>query len=1110
MTKKALKRLTSFVITFAIVMTSGMSQMISVSADEKIEWRPLIQRFAEELGADKVDYPELYTKGKYAGEGYQYIHGAAVHEDGTVLMGQDMGSARVSTDFGKTWYTPPNQGNMLIGGNACAIDPADSNVMFIAMSSNSFISAFPALKNYEGIYRSTDKGQSWTLVQNFSQITYRFRFYKDTFAYYPTTGGTVESRIWRFATSEHSGKPGAFFTSVGGIKWTKVTDFEFNVYGQKYDLEQHPNEVDTLFMCTSKGLWKTTDGGKTWNQPFKASIDGDVRTIWIDPDDPKHMLVSVGNGNKEKRGIWETADNGATWKNIFNEINTGNMALGAKDPSGNRILYVHNLVATEPPRIRGLDGKWFTPQLQTLNPEVWTQGNMSGQNQDCFLPHPTIPDVCIAHGRAYWWRTEGTGGKVWINSSTNYFGHALHNVAFNYSDWKEMLVSVQDAGTMYTKNGGDSFVLSNVTGREAGGQWTRMREQVGDEQVKARSARGVLILPDPWPSNVPPPADPKAPGRQILCLGGSFHHFLFARDKGETAWRDWIGQDLKVGGDGVDRNRAFYSFQNPNIIYAGPNVSYDAGKTWTITKDGKIVAAMSYLNGDIIYALEGGNKIVKSTDNGKTWTAIYSSTSSLKGTGTNHVYVDPNNDQRLYTVGPDKDVMVLEEKDGKWTGKSLNLRGEFKGIINNIVTWSVEKIIIDYSDSHYIYVLLNISGYPNLWRGRISDDFSSCKWEDISMNAPRIAQSSTIVLHPVTGDLILGSGNGNFVFPAPDDWQHKDPEKRQYKRALWLNLPKPIPNGWDGTVGISPGTSPVQTPAPAGNDGTIKVEIDGTAHTFDPAPILVNDRTMVPMRYIFEIMGATVSWEEATETVTAVKGDTTIVLKIGSTEAKVNGAAKVLDAPAMLYQDRTMVPIRFISESLGADVQWIEASNKVVITTKKDAPAPTPTPAPAPAPTPAPTAQPAPAPSASGVSILPKTTVLKENYTIAQVETSAPGHNGVAAENMLDGDLMSKWENKEIGVTATFDLGSEKKVDCVAITWSVSERTYTFDLEGSVNGTDFTPIGTDLQSSAEPADTPYLEYYAIPEQSLRYIRIVNKGNSKNTFININEVNIGHR
>ncbi|OQB14332.1 MAG: hypothetical protein BWY15_01189 [Firmicutes bacterium ADurb.Bin193] len=928
MKKTVLRRLCSTVLALTMLMSMLALQSVTVSAaNEKIEWRPMIHRFPEELGADKVDYPDLYTKGKYGGEGFQYIHGAAVHADGTVLMGQDMGSARVSTDFGKTWYTPPNEGNMLIGGNSCAIDPADSNVMFIAMSANSFIGAFPQLKNYEGIYRSTDKGQSWTLVQNFSQITYTsgFRYFKDNFACYPVTGGSVDTRVWRFATSEQGGGPGAFFTSTGGVKWTKVTDLDFAVYGRKFALEQHPTEVDTLYMCTEKGLWKTTDGGKTWAQPFKAQIDGSVRALWIDPEDGKHMIVSVTNNDAKKRGIWETNDGGAAWKNILSEINPGHIGVGAKNDEGKRMIYVHNTVAQDPPRIRGFDGKWFIPALDTLMPSAWTQGNMSGQMQDCFLPHPTIPDAAIAHGRAYWWRSEGNGGKIWKNSSTNYFGHGIHYIGFNESNWKEMDASVQDAGTMYTTNGGDSFIAHNITGKEEGGQWARMIEQVGQENVKARSARGIVILPDPWPSDVPPPVSPDLPGRRVLALGGTFNHFIFTKQKGDTVWKDWIGQDLSVGGDGVNRNKVYYSHQNPNIVYAGPNVSTDGATTWTVNNGAKSICAMSYVNGDIVYVVEkvSGTEynILKSVDRGQNWQKIYSTNYNIRDTGaTGILAVDPGSDQRLYTLDDKKDVMILTENNGKWSGKSLNLRGAYKGMADKIPSWSVDKIIVDYSDSRLIYVQTNISGYPNVWRGRLNEDFTACTWEDISYNAPRIAQSSTIILNPVTGDLIMGSGNGNFVFPAPDDWQHKDPEKRQYKRALWLNMPLPIPNGADASA------------KPA--DDSIKVIIDGTSYDFDPAPILVNDRTMVPMRAIFELLGATVSWDEKSSTVTAVKGDTTVILQIDSTDATVNGNAKKLDVAAMLYKDRTMVPLRFISESLGADVQWIEASNTVSIKTK--------------------------------------------------------------------------------------------------------------------------------------------------------------------------------
>lgn len=112
----------------------------------------------------------------------------------------------------------------------------------------------------------------------------------------------------------------------------------------------------------------------------------------------------------------------------------------------------------------------------------------------------------------------------------------------------------------------------------------------------------------------------------------------------------------------------------------------------------------------------------------------------------------------------------------------------------------------------------------------------------------------------------------------------------------------------------------------------INIKIDGQAQTYDTAPYMNNDRTLVPLRGIFEKLGAEVFWQEETSTVYAVKGDLNIVLPIGSKQARVNGQTVQLDQPAEVTKGRTMVPIRFVSETLGADVQWEQRSNSVIIT----------------------------------------------------------------------------------------------------------------------------------------------------------------------------------
>ncbi len=80
--------------------------------------------------------------------------------------------------------------------------------------------------------------------------------------------------------------------------------------------------------------------------------------------------------------------------------------------------------------------------------------------------------------------------------------------------------------------------------------------------------------------------------------------------------------------------------------------------------------------------------------------------------------------------------------------------------------------------------------------------------------------------------------------------------------------------------------------------------------------------TLVPLRSIFQALGATVGWDASTQTVTATKAQTSVKLQIGSRTAYVNGQAVTLQVPGKIIQGNTMVPLRFVSEALGASVEW--------------------------------------------------------------------------------------------------------------------------------------------------------------------------------------------
>lgn len=113
------------------------------------------------------------------------------------------------------------------------------------------------------------------------------------------------------------------------------------------------------------------------------------------------------------------------------------------------------------------------------------------------------------------------------------------------------------------------------------------------------------------------------------------------------------------------------------------------------------------------------------------------------------------------------------------------------------------------------------------------------------------------------------------------------------------------------------------------------VFLNGQQLSFDVPPIIDEGRTLVPLRAIFESLGAAVEWDQNTSTVTAERGDITIKLQIGNAIAYKNGIGYKLDVPGKLVQNRTMVPLRFVSEALGCIVSWNQAAYKVEISSSE-------------------------------------------------------------------------------------------------------------------------------------------------------------------------------
>ncbi len=116
----------------------------------------------------------------------------------------------------------------------------------------------------------------------------------------------------------------------------------------------------------------------------------------------------------------------------------------------------------------------------------------------------------------------------------------------------------------------------------------------------------------------------------------------------------------------------------------------------------------------------------------------------------------------------------------------------------------------------------------------------------------------------------------------------------------------------------------------------ITIMVDGKyvdCASYGQTPVIVEGRTLVPLRSVFEALGATVEWNNEMRAAISEKGDLVVVVTIDSKEMMVGGTPKAIDVPAQIMNGRTMVPVRAVAEAFGCKVEWDNNTRTVVIST---------------------------------------------------------------------------------------------------------------------------------------------------------------------------------
>lgn len=117
----------------------------------------------------------------------------------------------------------------------------------------------------------------------------------------------------------------------------------------------------------------------------------------------------------------------------------------------------------------------------------------------------------------------------------------------------------------------------------------------------------------------------------------------------------------------------------------------------------------------------------------------------------------------------------------------------------------------------------------------------------------------------------------------------------------------------------------------------VQVVVNGKKLSCNPAPRIESSRVMLPMRVLFEAVGAEVTWNEKLKSVVAEKGDKNIILRLNSFKAEINGKTVDLDVPPRVTEGRVFVPLRFVGEALEAEVEWRAKEGAVYLWTVPEA-----------------------------------------------------------------------------------------------------------------------------------------------------------------------------
>jgi len=687
---------------------------------------------------------------------------------------------------------------------------------------------------YDPISTNETNATRWYLAVQSGEFT------QDTAG--PGTGG---SPVWTYG--------GIYMSEDSGITWTKQC--ELPGHHRINAIHTHPSDGQTLYIASRNGLFISTNRGVTVQSlgDLPNCSHGDpaaVRSLEVHPTHPDIIYVGLADTHyyewsevlqdkvvytgSYNAGIWEQA----TPLGVYKSINGGtHFAKLANSPSGMSLFmnpghpdYLHLITGGNPTgwtsTNAGADWTAFT-----LNPDSYVAKHTTtgeditrafGNDQSGMAPNPADPNDIVAFGSGSILRSED-GGQSFGPSRTKFtgFASAFYSSSFMYDpfdpDW--LGLCALDITMVRSETAGAFFEHVNVVPIH---QW-----YYDDRFTAPRSATDTNIISIaliPWFGSVSGALQPvEDSGVIVAAVGKYFYNYLMrSEDRGRT----WTFYDESVFCDTIEDYQSrshLYNFigfdtNATDTVYAGDKVSFDAGVTWTtlpVPSSGTSsinVVGLSYDSGGTWVYAEGNYLagIWRSRDPVSTgWTEVVNyADSSWQFHGIDRkpiVVVNPADPSVLIVPGDDLessgDISYGLGCDNSGRRDLVILRNgipHYTGLIDQVPGSSVGTYMaaaaFDPSHPEVIYAAFSSQGLPTLFR---SEDGGST-WINIDGNRPWGGEC-VLSVHPVTGELFVGSTFGTWILPPPYASDTPNYDRQFYPGMEFTNsTPPTVPAGLAG------------------------------------------------------------------------------------------------------------------------------------------------------------------------------------------------------------------------------------------------------------------------------------------------------------------------